>query len=92
MTTPVSWLIGFERSTQTPLAAIHAEALQADIQAFVAAQTQAKDKNADVARLQAELVRLESREGARTSSASKFRRVWSGPSWNWPRPAPPSTG
>lgn len=63
VTTPVSWLIGFERSAQVPLAAIQAEALQADIQAFVVAQTQAKDKNAEMARLQVELARLESGEG-----------------------------
>jgi len=64
VTTPMSWLIGFERSTQVPLTAIQDEALRWDIQAYAEEKQRIQGASDAVARLQGELSRLEDSPGA----------------------------
>lgn len=70
VTTPVSWFIGFERSTQVPLTAIQDEALRWDIQAYAEVKQRIQSTSDAVARLQGELSRLED-----SPEATVFQRI-----------------
>jgi MFS superfamily sulfate permease-like transporter len=70
VTTPVSWLIGFERSTQVPMSAIQDEALRWDIQSYADVKQRIQGTSDEVTRFQAALTRLE--EGG---EANVFQRI-----------------